>query len=368
MAGSGPTTASTVPNQASLPVRDVTLDIARGVAIIAVVIGHALRGLLAAGLADPSATWVAFLDMALYLMHLPVFAFATGLLMAKPVQRDGAAHYLRMRLAMLAYVFLLWTLIQGAIEVWTSPVKNVPVTWGDVATVWRPLGQLWFLPLLMLATVLVVVVAPWRGGTTRLLALATVVLGGVGCWGLEGEWIFTRGLALMPFFMLGAVVTQERFSRGLKRCSGAWLAVIGFVTCAIWLATAANPWVTAPTVLDPERSPISVGVGLVGSVAAVTAVGAVSGLLARSQRAGAWLAYAGRLSLHVYLVHIIFTAGVRVVLTRAGVMEPGLHLVAGAIAGVAGPLLVERVTRRWPWLFVPPWTLEREARTPARLR
>lgn len=367
MAGSGPTTASSVPAQVPSPVRDATLDIARGVAIVAVVIGHTLRGLLAAGLADPSASWVAFLDTALYLMHLPVFALGTGLLMPRPVERQGAVRYTVKRLAMLAYVFLLWTLIQGAIEVWTSPIKNVPVTWADVATVWRPIGQLWFLPLLMLATVLVVVVAPWRAGRTRMLALAAVVLGGVGCWGLEGEWMFTRGLALLPFFMVGAAITQERFSRGLEHFSEAWLAFIGFVTGAIWLAAAATPWVTAPTILDPQRAPISVGVGLVGSVAAVTAVVAFSALLARSQRAGVGLAYAGRMSLHIYLVHILFTAGVRVALTRVGIVEPGLHLVAGTIAGVAGPLLVERVTRRWPWLFVPPWTVERYAGTPARL-
>lgn len=101
------------------------------------------------------------MDRALYLLHLPVFAFATGLLMPRPVERDGRARYLRARLSLLAYLFLLWTLIEGSAEVLTSSVKNVPVTWWQVLSVWRPLGPLWFLPLLMLATVVVVILSPW---------------------------------------------------------------------------------------------------------------------------------------------------------------------------------------------------------------
>ncbi|MBB1513205.1 acyltransferase family protein [Tessaracoccus sp. MC1627] len=136
---------------------------ARGLAIIGVVVGHALRGLFAAGLADPAQPVWAFMDRALYLLHLPVFAFATGLLMPRPVERDGQARYLRERLSLLLYLFLLWTLIEGTAEVLTSSVKNVPVTWVEVLSIWTPLGPLWFLPLLMLATVVVVVLAPWRG-------------------------------------------------------------------------------------------------------------------------------------------------------------------------------------------------------------
>ena len=103
--------------------RDRSLDVARGLAIIGVVLGHVVRGLFAAGLVDPSLARWAFIDRALYLFHLPVFAIATGLLMSRPVERDGQTRYLRGRLGMLSYVFLLWTLIEGTAEVLASSVK-----------------------------------------------------------------------------------------------------------------------------------------------------------------------------------------------------------------------------------------------------
>lgn len=355
MAGSSDSTGSAAiqrPNP-SAP-RDQSLDVARGIAIVLVVLGHVVRGLFASGLVDASLAGWAFVDKALYLLHLPVFAFATGLLMPRPVERDGQVRYLRGRLAMLVYVFLLWTLIEGTAEVLTSSVKNVPVTWIQVVTIWRPLGPLWFLPLLMLATLVVVVLAPWRGGRVRLLAAGLTVVASVAFWGLEGDYAFTRGLALVAWFVLGALVTFERFGRWSKGARPASLFVIVAMGTLVWVVAAWTPWVTAPTVIDPDRSLLSVAAGVVGVLGALTATLSVSILMARLGSPGALLAYPGRLSLQVYLAHVVFTAGTRVVLVRVGVVDPTTHVALGTAAGIAGPLLLERVTRGLPWLFAPP--------------
>nr|WP_182800461.1 acyltransferase [Tessaracoccus sp. MC1679] len=271
--------------------RDRSLDVARGIAIACVVVGHALRGLFAAGLVDPSQSVWAVMDRALYLLHLPVFAFATGLLMPRPVERDGRARYLRARLSLLAYLFLLWTLIEGTAEVLTSSVKNVPVTWWQVLSVWRPLGPLWFLPLLMLATVVVVILSPWWGGRLRLLVVSLTVLASVAFWGWEGEFIFTRGLPLVAWFVLGALVTFDRFARWAAR-SRSW-ALVGIVLTggAVWQWAASVPWVTVPTIIDPDRGLVSVLAGVAGVLGALGATLAVSILLGRMAVAGAVLAY-----------------------------------------------------------------------------
>ena len=43
----------------------------------------------------------------------------------------------------------------------------------------------------------------------------------------------------------------------------------------------------------------------------------------------------------IYVAHVIFEAGVRVVLLEIGVRDLGIHLLAGFIAGLAGPLLLQ---------------------------
>lgn len=131
--------------------RDSSRDIARGFAIIAVVLGHVLGGLVDAGARDvPDA--VAGLTRALYLTHLPVFAFVTGLLMPASIDRRGARRYLAERISTIAYLYLLWTFIQRSRGSRHVDVKNYPTTWGDVLSVWTPRAHLWLLPTLAVAT------------------------------------------------------------------------------------------------------------------------------------------------------------------------------------------------------------------------
>ncbi len=331
--------------------RDDSLDVARGIAIILVVAGHVLRGLFAAKLVAATGLW-SWLDQVLYLTHLPVFAFAIGLLMPRSVERSGRAPYLRRRLWLLAYLFGVWTLIEGAFEIMTSRLKNTPVSWERVLELWRPLGHLWFLPALIVATVLVVAARPWRRTLSSLVGTGLVVALGISAWGWEPTWFGLGGLALLVFYAAGAFVGHDRFHALARRTTTAPLAVVATIGIGLVLVLPALTQVIPPTV-GSERDLGGIALGILCSCAAVAGVMALSVLLARI-RPGAPLATLGRLSLQVYLAHIIFAAGTRVVLARLGVVQPAVHLVAGTVAGIAGALLLERLTRSVPWLFKPP--------------
>lgn len=321
--------------------------------MIGVVVGHSLRGLVAAGLAQPAA--VSRLDTALYLGHLPVFAFATGLLMPRPVDRDGPRRYLARRVTLLVYLFLIWTVIEGSLEVLTSPVKNSPVTWLDVAMVWVPIGPLWFIPALLLATLVVVMLRPWRGGVAGALAVGFAAIVSLALWGWQLPTVGTQGWGLLFFFAAGAWLRHDRLDGLIRRVTSSWLAVGGALMVAVGAAAPFFTRVTAPTVTDPGRTPASILVGLVAAGSLVAGVLALSALAARTPAWFGWLATIGRLSLQIYLVHIMFTAGTRVALLHLGVRSLPVHLALGAVCGILGPLVVERVTRRIaPWLFSPP--------------
>jgi hypothetical protein len=62
-------------------------------------------------------------------------------------------------------------------------------------------------------------------------------------------------------------------------------------------------------------------------------------------RAG-WLAYLGKATMPIFVLHILFTAGLRILLIRFNIVsDVNLLLSLLVAAGLAGPLLVERVTR-----------------------
>jgi hypothetical protein len=72
-----------------------------------------------------------------------------------------------------------------------------------------------------------------------------------------------------------------------------------------------------------------------------------------SRRPLGWLTTLGRRSLEIFLAHNFFTVAARVALSRAGVRETEVHLLAGTLAGLLGPLalvwLCDRL--RFRWLF-----------------
>lgn len=334
--------------------RDVSLDVARGIAIVAVVLGHVISGLVDAG-APGSPPWADELNRALYLTHLPVFAFLTGLLMPRGIERRGPGAYLRERLLLLLYLYLLWTLIQGSVEVAASSVTNSPTSWGQVLTIWTPLAHLWFLPALAVATIVVVFSRPWRGGAGAGLGLTVVGAASLAAWGWNGPVAGTQGLALLAWFALGSAVTHARHVGILGRLPAAMLALVATTGVVLLTVVAASRHVTLPTVTDGARSVSSIALGVAGSVAGVAAVVTVAALAARWRAVAGGLAAVGRQSLAIYLAHIIFAAGTREALEAVGYEDFVVVMVLATIVGVVGPLVLERFTRPVPWLFRPPW-------------
>ena len=72
------------------PERDRSVDAARGIAIVAIVLGHVERGLASAGVL--ALHQAATLDRLLYLFHLSTFAYLSGLFVRRAVEHLRDTH------------------------------------------------------------------------------------------------------------------------------------------------------------------------------------------------------------------------------------------------------------------------------------
>jgi fucose 4-O-acetylase-like acetyltransferase len=97
---------------------------------------------------------------------------------------------------------------------------------------------------------------------------------------------------------------------------------------------------------EDGAAPGVVAISMLCAIAGVIAIIAVSRLLADVPFLSRGLAYAGRRTMHLFLIHLLFTAGTRIVLVRAGVTDLATHIVLGTAAGIAGPLLAGVVIDR----------------------
>jgi fucose 4-O-acetylase-like acetyltransferase len=338
------------------PPRDPTIDIAKTIAIVAIVVGHVSRGLAGADIVDPAQTWYTVTDTSLYLFHLSCFALLSGCFVAQGVRRDGEIGYARSRIATFLYLYVVWSLLQGAVRVVAGDSTNTHVGVSDVLRLWRPESQLWFFGWLCVVTALAVLVSPWRSKARAVVAAVAAVVCSVTAWGWDGFYFGLTGLALTGFFALG-VVRGTRPIRRLSHQAPRVLVVLVVLAATVFglIQVWADP--TEPTIEEPARTVTTILLGLLASCAGTLVVLAVAALLGKLPEGTAGrVAAPGRNSLAIFLAHIIAAAGSRILLVRLGVDDVVVHLVVGTAMGVGGPMLLLTMANRvgFPYLFQAP--------------
>jgi len=336
------------------PEREHTLDICRGLAVAGVVLVHMLSGLIDANVITDASKADRINDV-LSLMRMPALALLLGVLVPGSVSRRGSMGYLRRRLPLLLWLFILWSFIQGAIEVFTSGSKNQPTTWQDVYTLWTPEDQMWFLPYLIVATIVMVAGRPWEPGRRGHLTLFLCLIASVLMWSRNFPYIATTGIALIGFSALGTRIPLRRVSYLSSARSLVVLPVtVIAVTCVCLIAWKSSA--QGPTVGRHGLSFLVILYSAFGTACGIAALFGLAVLLSRITQTGRLLTALGQRTLQIYLAHITFYAGIRVVLLKLGVDNVALHIALGLSAGIAGPIALGYFSKyvHAGWLFALP--------------
>ena len=339
------------------PKRIDWLDSARGAGIILVVIGHALGGLIdspiGAGLVGFRRAF-----FAIYTFHMPLFFVLSGLLVGKRVAR-GAAPFLKGLLPTVVWPYFLWSAIQFSVIFALGSLVNRPAGdyWATIAALpWKTVSQFWFLHALFFMHVIAVVLLP-RIGRSGLVAvgiaaklliayppLAVLLPVPVKLVGVNLMW-YAIGAALTPDGVGRLVVQRTLAMRGAilplvaAGLIGATLLAVGWFGADIPLATAPSPAIANLAWRLP-----ALGAAVFGAAAAIGI--ASLPVFGGTRRGGGSLAQLGRLTMPIFLLHVLFIAGTRIILVRfAHLTDPGILLVILIGVGVIGPLLVARAVR-----------------------
>jgi fucose 4-O-acetylase-like acetyltransferase len=314
--------------------RESWIDVAKGWGILLVVLGHALRGLQNVQLL-PTEGWSHALDAWIYSFHMPLFFLLSGFFMEKAVQRplDRA---LKDRAKTLLWPYLVWSVLQTLVQIRMSRYTSSSYDWtAMIGILWKPVMQFWFLYVLLLLSLL------WlglrRAGVPALGLLAIALIlhltqEGSGLWAMwdlvriHGVW-FAAGavLGVMP-----QLVDKLRSASPTSRLA---ILTLGFALTA-WGA------VTGPDALLRSN--------ILWAFPGVLASLALAMTLPESWRLTRGLAWIGRLSLEIYLVHTLASATMRAILLHGlKIQDVTLHLVLASVAGVAIPVIMVLISRRF---------------------
>ncbi len=312
------------------------IDAAKGIGILLVVYGHAVDGLTGAGLLGPDGALNASFYV-IYTFHMPLFFLLSGLLVARRVARDRS-RFVRRLLPTIAWPYFLWSAIQVTVIALAADYVNTPGTGigGHLYALllWDPPSQFWFLYVLFflhLAAALLI-----RRGIPLLVpvALAAILYPVPELTGNRDRLLEMFGHFAI-FYALGVVA-----GRHLDRLK-AWLcddAVVKATIGAVLFAASAAAGLAYDV---PYWAAIHLPTALAGTAVTLMLATRVGGGAARV------LEYLGQRAMAIYVLHVLFVAGCRIVITRLTGFEDGALLVLLlTLIGIVAPLIVLTVAER----------------------
>lgn len=309
-------------------------DVAKGGAILLVVLFHASLFLDDVGLASMWGDAVVALDT----FRMPVFFFVAGLFAAKALALDLRS-LIRRRVLSLLWLYVLWSVIWTVAFQFLPLLREVP-TWTELALlfVW-PNASTWFVYSLALYFVLAWAMRALPVAVQLSLAAGLSVVFSAGVVETGNTALDKMGQCFV--FFLGAALLGPRVRAAAARTRP--------VHALLWgLAYTATTAVAA--VVDGFRVP---GVRLLVSVLAI-AFGIALAVWLTGRRQFRWLEALGRQTLPVYVLHyypiLVLCALLEPVAPLLEPLAPVLPLAFTALATVFA-LGAARVTRGVPGLY-----------------
>jgi fucose 4-O-acetylase-like acetyltransferase len=303
-------------NSTGAPARETLWDYARGIGILLVVYGHVLRGLDTGGIV-PDDHWTMVSDYAIYTFHMPLFFLLAGMNAAKGLARGG---FLRSKVTTIIYPYLLWSLVQGLVQVAMSGSVNSPFHLSDLALaiLWKPLGQFWFLYALFLCHVFVFLTGSARI-RVAVFALAAYAAGWYFNWGM-----LSLSFKFFLFYAAGLLASAHLKPFIARAANPAGIAATAAATgLSIYIARQFGTF----------QAPSALPAAFLGMLLILL----VSAALARANRMRV-IELLGLASMPIYLMHILASSGARIILSKLGVSDMYVHLGVGVALGVLFPV------------------------------
>lgn len=307
--------------------RTVWVDYAKAIGIILVVYAHVARGIFNAGLGTDQSIYRQ-IDSVIYTFHMPLFFFLSGVFFLASMAKRDSMNLLRTKVDTILYPYVVWSLLQGLIEVAMSQYVNGQLTLTEVFSfAWSPRAQFWFLYVLFFVFALALLV--FR--RSSLMLSSGIFVGSLMLYFFGNQlpdlYLFNALSHYFVYFAAGVI-----FSFLLLKPNGAetqWMVLF----LALFII---SQWVYHYALGLHYGSSAEFEKLLLGLISVCFVVFLAQWLIRFELR---WLTFLGRHSMTIYLVHILAGSGCRIILQKGyGVTDVGTHLIIGTLGGILLPL------------------------------
>ncbi len=311
------------------------VDYAKGICIVLVVLLNASHGVEQA--VGEASLFAAFNEWARP-FRMPDFFLISGLFLARRINRPWRS-YLDTKVAHFAYFYVLWMTVWYVVRIPQYVEKH-----GTIGAVLlypfsfiEPLGSLWFIYMLAVFFVAAKLLdrfphwAVWLGAAVlHSLQIHT------------GWRVIDEFASRFVFFWSGYILAPHVFAiAGWLKRRPLPMLIAGLL---VWGAV--HTWFMSTGL--GNLPVISLILGYAGIAAIVT-----FGLLLEKTPLGAPVRHLGAHTLPVFLSYFLFAVATRIILMKSGlVSDPNVIIVLATLAGVIGPLILERLVRNTSLSFL----------------
>ena len=303
------------------------LDIARGLAIVLVVFGHALRGLAEAGTFEFAGVWGA-VDYLIYTFHMPIFFLISGSLMVKTFGQP-LPDFFKSRIINIAWPYVLWSLIQGTIVIVLSGsgATNFHASPAMLLTIgWAPFSQFWFLYALFFASILLILCMRYFS-VAATLAIAVIFF-------FLAEYLLPLTLRHVAYgflyLALGAFATDKNGFSALRP---------KYLDCMIFLIAGLAIGLLFLFMEVQVRQTIPAACAMMAALLCVS-----KAIAEKPNYLSICFRFLGQFSFGIFILHLIAIGVTRLVAQRVlGISEPAILLALLTIAGTLLPLVAQAI-------------------------
>jgi len=306
--------------------RNLSVDTLRGLACLLLVSFHVIGSNEINGLRI-SDGWYREVNDIFVFIRMPLFTFLSGYIYANRPYASHSKQYIRGKVNRLIIPLLVVGSIFAIIQS-TVPGSNQGIdNWFLLHIL--PVGHYWFLEAIFLIFILMIPLERFQLlSTKRSFLIVFFVSSLLFTSNLEIQYFSISGfIYLLPFFLIGLAV--NRF--GLMSYITFKHALIITAILVFALISIFNGTIN----VESKRSLLSLLIGCFSCF-----------ILLRYQLQSQILAKIGIYSYSIYLFHVFFTAGTRIVLTKVGETNLDIIFLTSLILGTLGPIFIDFILSR----------------------
>ncbi len=303
--------------------RNVLVDRLKGYACFLVLFGHIIMGIRLAGIDIPKFFWG--MEKFIWSFHIALFLFLSGVVYKVTGEWKGKKTkraFILYKLYNLGIPYIAFSAIYIIINSLVGGV-NTGFSVSDIFYIWKtPVAQYWFLYALFF--LFCIYTALWGFLNNWQITLAVLVIGYVAP-------VFGISLGSMSIVFYSALA----FGTGTFVDFNKLTRMPDFAKCAVVVVHTAVGVVFV--LLDIiEASFVKEVMLLFGILASIMFIS----LLQKVRGVAVFLDFVNKYSFQIYLLHTIFTAGVRIMLLRINVCQWWVHIIAATVCGLLFPVLI----------------------------